>query len=443
MEKGESSARPQRSWADIISDPKDDLQFVDISESAKQGGALRLPDEVLAKGVEKLKAAVVVQFLGNPPPIRVFANVANQLWGYEGGVIISSLDVNFFLVEFNSVKLCDWVLSRSWHIHNTGMIMRRWARGIKPVVIDDGHVPEWITFQKVPPAAVTIEGISWLLSLIGKPLRKFVREGLDIKVCIIRDRAIPCPEAVKLIDVDEEHVIQVVQAKARDYKREVRKQIYVPKIKIGAEVKATEDDQKGQETKEDEMVDGEKKNDDKDVEDVVNEEAVSKSAENKETHTPEGDATQKMQSTGGKKKRPKRKKKSAKKKLESALSTGEVEESADDQHAKGNDTNDGNEPASSMEGTGSPEEVSVPQGIETEPDKGSPASSSLVSQLHSLSEELRLKNGEISKWSSDEESVVNHTVRKANLGDFMQHCKHVKKKYLVSGVKTRYKNSLR
>ncbi|CAN1247495.1 hypothetical protein LINPERPRIM_LOCUS6353 [Linum perenne] len=149
-------------------------------------------------------------------------------------------------------------------------------------------------------------------SLIGKPLRKFVREGLDIKVCIIRDRAIPCPDSVKLIDVDEEHVIQVVQAKARDYKREVKKQIYVPKIKIGAEVKVPEVENK-ELSKEDEMVNGvnnddkevevvvnvedesrpaESKegvnNNDKEVEVVVNVEDESRSSESKETHTPEG-----------------------------------------------------------------------------------------------------------------------------------------------------------
>ncbi|CAN1215483.1 hypothetical protein LINPERPRIM_LOCUS243 [Linum perenne] len=229
MEKAENSAPQKRAWADIISDSKDDLQYVEIPELARQGGALKLPKEVIAKGVETLKAAVVVQFLGSPPPFRVFTNIANRLWGYEGGVIISNLVVNFFLGEFNSVKLCDWVLNRFWHVHNTGMIMRRWARGIKPVVITDGHSPEWITFQKVPPTAVTIEGISWLSSLIGKPLRKYVREGLDIKVCIVRDRVVPCHESVSVIDDDEEHVIQVIQAKARDYRRDVRRKFIFPK----------------------------------------------------------------------------------------------------------------------------------------------------------------------------------------------------------------------
>ncbi|CAN1292847.1 hypothetical protein LINPERPRIM_LOCUS21765 [Linum perenne] len=50
-------------------------------------------------------------------------------------------------------------------------------------------------------------------------MRKFVREGLDIKVCIIRDKAIPCLERISVSDEEEEHVIPVIQAKARDCKK--------------------------------------------------------------------------------------------------------------------------------------------------------------------------------------------------------------------------------
>ncbi|CAN1316289.1 hypothetical protein LINPERPRIM_LOCUS30017, partial [Linum perenne] len=195
--------------------------------------------EVLDKDVDRLKAAVVVKFLCSPPSFRVFTSVANRLWGYERGVLISALQANFYLVEFNHVKLYDWVLSRSWHIHNTRMIMRRWARGIKPVEISDGHAPEWITFQKVPPVVITIEGISWLSSWIGKPMRKFVREGLDIKVCIIIDKAIPCPESISVFDEEDEHVIPVIQAKARDYRAGGRKRrVRTEPTKVNGEANA-------------------------------------------------------------------------------------------------------------------------------------------------------------------------------------------------------------
>ncbi|CAN1293832.1 hypothetical protein LINPERPRIM_LOCUS22202 [Linum perenne] len=41
-------------------------------------------------------------------------------------------------------------------------------------------------------------------------MRKFVREGLDIKVCIIRDKAVPCPKSISIFDEEEEHVVTPV-----------------------------------------------------------------------------------------------------------------------------------------------------------------------------------------------------------------------------------------
>ncbi|CAN1273452.1 hypothetical protein LINPERPRIM_LOCUS15044 [Linum perenne] len=43
-----------------------------------------------------------------------------------------------------------------------------------------------------------VDGISWISNKIGKPLTKFVRDGANIKVCVLRDRAIPCPVVVKI-----------------------------------------------------------------------------------------------------------------------------------------------------------------------------------------------------------------------------------------------------
>ncbi|CAN1289537.1 hypothetical protein LINPERPRIM_LOCUS20323 [Linum perenne] len=416
MEKGGSSSVLKKSWADLISNPKDDLKFIDIPDSARQGDAIRLPKEVLDKGVERLKAVVVVQFLGNPPPFRVFVNVANRLWGYEGSVIIASLEANFFMIEFNSVKLCDWVLSRSWHAHNTGMIMRKWARGIRPVVIPDGQCPEWITFQRVPPAAISQEGISWLSSLIGKPVRNFVRDGLDIKVCIIRDKAIPCPESLKILDEDEQHIIQVIQAKARIYTNKTfDRQVYRPKVvRVEPEVKSDHG------TTSPEVV-------------VATLIYPEKEVQTQSSPVIQMEPSSKGQDEGSGGKKTKKRRKNAKRKLlaEAAEANNEMKSAETEQVLEV-----GTDPVPSHEGIGSPvgEEVQMTAGTVEGPKP---------SQLSVLPEDLRLRDGEISKWTSEEESEVIHTVRKFNLGDFMQHAKHVQKKYQVSGVKTRYKTSIR
>ncbi|CAN1346972.1 hypothetical protein LINPERPRIM_LOCUS40943 [Linum perenne] len=161
IEKGESS-KGSRSWSTVVSDPAKDLKFIEIPESARVGGVLKLPSSVWEKGYERLKAALVAQFVGTPPPIR---------------------------------------------------------KGIKPLDLSKKSTPEWITIKNVPPAAISIEGISWLTSLLGKPWKNFVREGLDVKVCVLRDVAVPCPE---LIEMETENGdlwrMEVVRAIARDYK---------------------------------------------------------------------------------------------------------------------------------------------------------------------------------------------------------------------------------
>ncbi|CAN1302335.1 hypothetical protein LINPERPRIM_LOCUS25407, partial [Linum perenne] len=110
--------------------------------------------------------------------------VLNRIWGYEGEITISTLSEGLFLVEFPSLKLCEWVLARSWHVHHATMILRRWAVGLKCIESSPQEVPVWVTFKRVPPTLVTTEGISWLASQIGQPINKFVRDGLDIKVCV-------------------------------------------------------------------------------------------------------------------------------------------------------------------------------------------------------------------------------------------------------------------
>ncbi|CAN1310358.1 hypothetical protein LINPERPRIM_LOCUS28037 [Linum perenne] len=41
---------------------------------------------------------------------------------------------------------------------------------------------------------IDLEGIRWLSSRIGKPMKKFMREGIDVKVCLLRNKTIPCPK---------------------------------------------------------------------------------------------------------------------------------------------------------------------------------------------------------------------------------------------------------
>ncbi|CAN1760014.1 hypothetical protein LINPERHAP1_LOCUS7355 [Linum perenne] len=84
------------------------------------------------------------------------------------------------------METCEWILARSWHVHHHPMLIRKWRLGIDPLDLSPKAKPTWITFCKVPPTLLTEEGVNWLASQYGKPIHKHVREGLNVKVCILR-----------------------------------------------------------------------------------------------------------------------------------------------------------------------------------------------------------------------------------------------------------------
>ncbi|CAN1319647.1 hypothetical protein LINPERPRIM_LOCUS31329 [Linum perenne] len=123
---------------------------------------MKIPNSVWEKGFERLRSAIVAQFVGKPPPFRVVA---------------------------------------------------------APLDMSPSNTPEWITLTNVPPAAITLEGISWLTSMLGKPWKNFIREGLDVKVCVLRDAAVPCPETLVIESEEgESWCVGIIRATARDYK---------------------------------------------------------------------------------------------------------------------------------------------------------------------------------------------------------------------------------
>ncbi|CAN1289536.1 hypothetical protein LINPERPRIM_LOCUS20322, partial [Linum perenne] len=129
-----------------------------------------------------------------------------------------------------SIQLCEWVLARSWHIHNSWLILRRWTKGISLVSFSPKATPKWIMFKKVPPVILNNEGISWIASKIGKPINKFVRDETNVRVCLLRDRSTLCPESINVeLEDDDMACIKILRFHAREYRKDTSKQVWMAK----------------------------------------------------------------------------------------------------------------------------------------------------------------------------------------------------------------------
>ncbi|CAN1273103.1 hypothetical protein LINPERPRIM_LOCUS14866 [Linum perenne] len=103
------------------------------------------------------------------------------------------------------------------------MLLRRWEKGFRPLDLSYRSAPEWITFMNVPPTVISVEGISWISSMIGKPVKRFVRDELNVKVCVLRDKAVICPNTLTIEMEDGElSFVEIEQIKSREYKGKPR-----------------------------------------------------------------------------------------------------------------------------------------------------------------------------------------------------------------------------
>ncbi|CAN1267951.1 hypothetical protein LINPERPRIM_LOCUS12977 [Linum perenne] len=48
---------------------------------------------------------------------------------------------------------------------------------VAPLDLSEKPAPMWVSMENVPPQLITVEGVSWLGSQLGKPVNKFIREG--------------------------------------------------------------------------------------------------------------------------------------------------------------------------------------------------------------------------------------------------------------------------
>ncbi|CAN1298893.1 hypothetical protein LINPERPRIM_LOCUS23987 [Linum perenne] len=331
----------------------------------------------------------------------------NRLWGYEGQVIISTLQDNFYLIEFKSVWLCDWVLSRSWHIHNKSMLMRRWESGIQPMVFSESQTPEWIIFKNVPPDVISVEGVSWLCSLIGKPVKKFIREGLDVKVCILRDKACVCPKTLSL-EVENGEIVNVgvSQMIAREYNVGQRREWRKKTVPLEKHVPAGDPI-------------------------ILDCDGVIRKTTQKEgdVKTPIGDEKAASESTSipqASKKKSKKKRKKAQKGLVKDLELVSGEGSSQSTVLPMVDSTTGNEPEPFMKGMGSPAHAIFQHETEGGGSTGDDNESGKVS----LEEEQSFE--------------IPNVRKKATFDEFLQFSKPTKQKAKHgSGVQTRFKHNKR
>ncbi|CAN1318833.1 hypothetical protein LINPERPRIM_LOCUS30973, partial [Linum perenne] len=307
-------------------------------------------------------------------------------------------------------------------------------------------------FSNVPPDVISVEGVSWLCSLIGKPVKQFIRDGLNVKVCIMRDKACICPEVISLeMEEDVTVNIDVVQMKEREYNsgpkrvwkvtKDQRKSVKIVEpngagepIIVDKEHEGPTQDANAEGDKDPGHKEGGIPGTPKGLQILVENMQVSPVAEPIEKLS-SNETVGTSNSKGKKWKKRKSKNGGGGESQSSSLPVVAI--------------HSGNEVASSKEGTASP--VSDGHDQVTGGGIGNASKASLEVEEAPIQHATRMSpaedplDGNLTDCTEEELLIAEHSGRKATLGDFFPVGKPLvsKQKNVVSGVKTRFKNKHR
>ncbi|KAF2300612.1 hypothetical protein GH714_014496 [Hevea brasiliensis] len=132
---------------------------------------VRIPKAVVEEGIKKWDQCLVGQFLGQSADISVMLNMANGLWGKEGRIEVTKTENELYIFKFPNERTRDFVLeSGPWYMANNPLVMRRWQPKMKLLELDKSKIPVWIKLMGIPMEYMTMQGLSYIASAVGKPL---------------------------------------------------------------------------------------------------------------------------------------------------------------------------------------------------------------------------------------------------------------------------------
>ncbi|GKV50648.1 hypothetical protein SLEP1_g57349 [Rubroshorea leprosula] len=96
----------------------------------------------------------------------------NHLWGKKGKILVTGMGNGTFLFQIPDSATRDWVLNSKipWHVRHKILILRKWDPNAVLSKAKPAKMPIWVKVWGVPLSLYTPKGLSYIASVIGRPL---------------------------------------------------------------------------------------------------------------------------------------------------------------------------------------------------------------------------------------------------------------------------------
>ncbi|GAV88568.1 DUF4283 domain-containing protein, partial [Cephalotus follicularis] len=97
--------------------------------------------------------------------------ILERKWGRVGRFTFHVMGKGAFLVKFENGQARDWVLDNGpWDVWGYHLALRPWSKSMACSLEDCKSIPVWVKLKNVPVFYWNKVGLSYIASVIGRPL---------------------------------------------------------------------------------------------------------------------------------------------------------------------------------------------------------------------------------------------------------------------------------
>lgn len=173
--QGFSNPKMQGSWVSVVQN-KQVLKKYDLDLSTSEGKkSVEVPDEVFNNATPLWEDFLVGRFLDTAPHVAKVHVILNKIWKQgTGAQQIDVYEVNSTTLRFRvrDQYVRARILRRGmWNIADVPMVVSKWSPNTEKDQPEEKSIPLWVYLKKVPMNMYSWEGLSFITSAVGHPVR--------------------------------------------------------------------------------------------------------------------------------------------------------------------------------------------------------------------------------------------------------------------------------
>lgn len=163
------------SWVQVAHEKKS-LRKHKVEVIEKDGiHTVEIPDEIIENAMPLWEDFVVGKFLDLAPHIAKVHKALNKIWKYgDESTKVDVYEVNATTMRFkvSNPKAREKIIRRGmWNIAGVPMVVTKWTPTVESEKQEDDAIPMWVHLEKVPLHMYSWEGLSFVTSPVGFPVK--------------------------------------------------------------------------------------------------------------------------------------------------------------------------------------------------------------------------------------------------------------------------------